>query len=71
MVDTRWATMTTVVPAARGVTAQVRTMLAIPTLSEDEKRKVGARPVPMVAYVQTEDLYNHTIIEAMGLEGGQ
>ncbi|MCA9543240.1 MAG: GNAT family N-acetyltransferase [Myxococcales bacterium] len=39
--------------------------------AELEKRKVGARPVPMVAYVQTEDLYNHTIIEAMGLEGGQ
>lgn len=36
--------------------------------AELEKKKVGARPYPMSAYVQTEDLYNYTIIESMTLE---
>ncbi|TNF37645.1 MAG: GNAT family N-acetyltransferase [Deltaproteobacteria bacterium] len=31
-----------------------------------EKKKVGARPHPVAAYVQAQDHYNHAVLEAMG-----
>lgn len=37
--------------------------------AELEKKKVGARPYPMCAYAQVEDLYHHTLIESMTLDG--
>ena len=54
------------VQRARQVGANV---LDLAYTAELEKKKVGARPYPTSAFVQTEDFYNHTIIESMTLEG--
>ncbi len=37
--------------------------------AELEKKKVGARPHATCAFVQTEDLFNHMVIEAMAVDG--
>lgn len=44
-------------------------LLDLAYTAELEKKKVGAKPYPMRAYAQIEDLYNHTIIENMSTEG--
>lgn len=45
------------------------THLDLAYTAELEKKKVGARPAPTCAFVQSQDHFNHMIIEAMALDG--